>query len=133
MLYPIVIHHDEGSAYGVTVPDIPGCFSAGDTLDEALKNTREAIELSLEVLMEEGQEPPRASNLEDLMANEDYAGGIWMLIDVDITPFLGKSQKINITMPGGLLKRIDDLVAKDPQYGSRSGFFAALARERIGV
>lgn len=35
----------EHTAYGVTVPDLPGCFSAGDTLEEALDNTREAIAL----------------------------------------------------------------------------------------
>ena len=33
-LYPVVIHKDKKSAFGVTVPDLPGCFSAGATLDE---------------------------------------------------------------------------------------------------
>ncbi len=36
MNYPIVVHKEKGSDYGVTVPDLPGCFSAGGTLDEAL-------------------------------------------------------------------------------------------------
>ncbi len=44
MRYPIVIHKDEGSCYGVTVPDLPGCFSAGYTLDETFEMAREAIE-----------------------------------------------------------------------------------------
>ena len=35
MNYPIVIHKDADSDYGVTVPDLPGCFSAGKTLDES--------------------------------------------------------------------------------------------------
>ena len=43
MRYPIVVHTDDGSSYGVTVPDLPGCFSAGDTLDEAFEMAREAI------------------------------------------------------------------------------------------
>ena len=44
MRYPVVIHKDPDSDYGVTVPDLPGCFSAGTTLDEVLVNAREAIE-----------------------------------------------------------------------------------------
>ena len=42
MRFPIVIHKDRQSSYGVTVPDLPGCFSAGDTLDEALDSTHSA-------------------------------------------------------------------------------------------
>ena len=44
MLYPVVVHKDQTSDYGVSVPDLPGCFSAGRTLDEALENIKEAIE-----------------------------------------------------------------------------------------
>lgn len=44
MKYPIAIEHgDNTHAYGVVVPDLPGCFSAGDTLDEAFENAKEAI------------------------------------------------------------------------------------------
>ena len=60
MNYPIVIHKDKRSDYGVTVPDLPGCFSAGGTLDEALAMAKEAIELHLEGLIEEGQPIPAA-------------------------------------------------------------------------
>ena len=44
MRYPIAIEPgDEAQAFGVVVPDLPGCFSAGDTLDEALSNAEEAV------------------------------------------------------------------------------------------
>ena len=53
MRYPIAIETgDSKHAFGVVVPDLPGCFSAGDTLDEALTNAREAILLHLEGLLE---------------------------------------------------------------------------------
>lgn len=43
--YPIAIEPgDDRHAFGVVVPDLPGCFSAGDTFDEAIENAREAIE-----------------------------------------------------------------------------------------
>ena len=44
MRYPIAIETgDDSHAFGVVVPDLPGCFSAGDTLDEAIDNAKEAI------------------------------------------------------------------------------------------
>ncbi len=43
MEYAVVIHHEEGSAYGVTVPDLPGCFSAGNTFHQALEKVRELL------------------------------------------------------------------------------------------
>jgi predicted RNase H-like HicB family nuclease len=43
MNFSVVVHKEPDSVYGVTVPDLPGCFSAGDTLDEALENTKEVM------------------------------------------------------------------------------------------
>lgn len=51
--YELVIHKQKDSCFGVTVTDLPGCFSAGDTLEEALRNTEEAIQSHLEVLAED--------------------------------------------------------------------------------
>ena len=48
MRYPVVLHTDDHVRYGVTVPDIVGCFSAGDSIDEALVSVQEAIALQLE-------------------------------------------------------------------------------------
>src|SRR6267154_24915 len=59
MRYPIVIETgDAKHAFGVVVPALPGCFSAGDTLDEALSNAREAILLHLEGLLDDGKPFP---------------------------------------------------------------------------
>jgi len=44
MRYPVVIHKDPESDYGVTGPDLAGCFTAGSTMDEALSEAVEAIE-----------------------------------------------------------------------------------------
>ncbi len=63
MRYPVVLHKDSESIYGVTVPDVPGCFSAGDTVDEALLNTSEAIECHLESLLMDGEEIPYRLNI----------------------------------------------------------------------
>ena len=64
MRFPIVIHKEKKSDYGVTVPDLPGCFSAGSTMDEAMAMTREAIELHIEGLIEEGLPVPDPTPIE---------------------------------------------------------------------
>lgn len=82
MEYPIVIHHDEGSSYGVTVPDIKGCFSAGDSLGQALGNTVEAITQHLALLIGEGHSLPKPSEIESLQRLDDYRGGTWYFVKV---------------------------------------------------
>lgn len=59
MKYPVVIHKEQSSDYGVTVPDVPGCFSAGETMTEALENVREALELHFEGLLADGEPLPQ--------------------------------------------------------------------------
>ena len=55
MKYLVVIYKDQDSCSGVSVPDVPGCFSAGETIDEALHNAKEAISDHLKVLADEGR------------------------------------------------------------------------------
>jgi predicted RNase H-like HicB family nuclease len=83
MNFPIVLHKDPDSDYGVTVPDLPGCFSAGSTIEEAFAMAREAIELYVETLVQEGREIPDASPIESLRSNADYADGIWAIISAE--------------------------------------------------
>lgn len=132
MLYPIAIESgDEHHAYGVTVPDLPGCFSAGDTLEEAVNNAKEAITGHIELLIELGDDIPAVSSLSALVADSQYAGYTWALVDVDLARLLGGTEKINVTLPKSLIDRIDRCVATHPEFKSRSGFLAQVAIERI--
>ena len=75
MLYPIAISTgDENHAWGVEVPDIPGCYSAGEDLDDAMAMAREAIEGHFEILAEDGAPIPTAQNPPDASANLSGAG-----------------------------------------------------------
>jgi predicted RNase H-like HicB family nuclease len=130
MRFPIVLHTDDGVRYGVTVPDLPGCFSAGDTLDEALENAREAIDLHLEGMAEDGEPLPEPCPVAEHQANPDYVGGVWAVVDVDVSRYEGKAEKINITLPRNLIRRIDE-AAKAGGF-SRSGFLAEAARRALG-
>ena len=132
MLFPIAIEPgDETHAFGVIVPDIPGCFSAGDTLDDALKNAREAIDFHLEGLVEDNADIPVASSVQAQAANPDYAGFIWAVVNIDIAKYLGKAEKINVTLPASLIHRIDAYVATHPEHKSRSGVLASTALEKL--
>lgn len=132
MFYPIAIEAgDHEHAYGVNVPDLPGCFSAGDTLDEAIKNAKEAITGHIELAVELGHDIPAVSTIEALATNPDYAGYTWALVEIDVIRLLGGSEKINVTLPRSLIDRIDRCVASHPEYKSRSGFLAQVALERI--
>ena len=111
MRYPIVVHTDDGSSYGVTVPDLPGCFSGGDTLDM------------------DGQSVPEQRPLQDHQANPDFGGGIWGLVDVDMSKLSSETVRVNITMPARVLAIVDAAATREGE--SRSGLLTRTALEHI--
>lgn len=123
MHYPVVVHKDEGSSYGVIVPDIQGCFSAGDTYEEALENAREAIECHIEGLLIDNEVIPAAQSVDKYIHNIDYKDGVWALVDVDLSRISGKSKRINITLPERVLNAID-LYTKTHEVKNRSALIA---------
>jgi predicted RNase H-like HicB family nuclease len=130
MRYPIAIEPgDAKHAYGVVVPDLPGCFSAGDTLDEAIANAPEAIALWLEEVVERGEVAPAAKPFETHRKNPQFKGWIWALAEVDLSRLTDKAERINITLPSRLLARVD---ARAQETGdTRSGFLARAAMEAL--
>jgi predicted RNase H-like HicB family nuclease len=134
MLFPIAIHKDPQSAYGVTVPDVPGCFSFGDTLDQALINAKEAIIGHIETQLELGEPVDiKVSEIEKLQAEPEFEGAAWAFVNVDLTELDAKPERVNISLPKFVLNRIDHHVAS--KHETRSGFLAraalaALAHEK---
>lgn len=131
MKYAVVLHKDEGSDYGVTVPDVPGCFSAGETIDEALRNVVDALSMQFEGLVEDGEPMPEAQSIEHHRKDPDYADGIWAFVEFDTTPYYGKAVRFNASLPEGLLKKIDERVKEGNSYASRSGFLATAALHEL--
>ena len=124
MLFAAVIHKDEKSGYGVTVPDLPGCFSAGNTLEEALESAQEAVACHIEGLLMDGEPVPEQAPLEVHQANEDR-DGIWALVAVDISKLSSKARRINITVPARVLAIVDEAAAREGE--TRSGLLARAA------
>ena len=130
MKFPVAIHKDEGSVYGVTVPDIPGCHSWGDTLDEALNNTEQAIVGHLQTLQDLSDNfELRASAIENLVGNADYAGAVWALVSVDLARLDTKPERINISVPRWVVWTVDQYASA--RHETRSGLFARAALELI--
>ena len=129
MQFPVVLHKDGGTGYGVTVPDLPGCFSAGDTPKEAIASAHEAIACHIEGLLMDGESIPERASLEAHQANADYAGGIWALVDVDISKLSSKAVRVNITMPARVLSIIDEVATREGE--SRSGLLTRAALQFV--
>jgi predicted RNase H-like HicB family nuclease len=130
MNYPIVIHKDRDSDFGVSVPDLPGCFSAGKTIDEAVEMAREAIALHLEGLIEEGQPVPQPGSIETHQDNPDYAGGTWAIVSIPPSYLSLQTKRINVSMPERVLEAVDQYAARAGE--TRSGLLVRAVSEFIG-
>ena len=126
MQLPIALHKDTDSVYGVTVPDIPGCYSWGDTVENAVNNAKEAIYSHLETLLElEEAFDIKPSPIEYLQKNEDMTGALWVLVDVDLSQLNSKPERVNVSLPHFVLRRVDAYAEK--RHESRSGLLARAA------
>ncbi|TAL63311.1 MAG: type II toxin-antitoxin system HicB family antitoxin [Legionella sp.] len=126
MRYPVVIHKDVDTDFGVMVPDIPGCYSAGSTYDDALNSVREAIECHLEGLLIDNESIPVGTSIDHWIADTSYSGGVWAFVDIDLSSISGKAKRVNITMPERVLSLID-LYSKSHTIKNRSSFLTDAA------
>ena len=119
-------------AYGVTVPDLPGCTSGGSTTDEALRNAVEAIRLWAEDAIADGEELPQPRSVETLRADPEVSEAIAEGAALAFVPLLldaGRPAKANLSIDAGLLAAIDE--AAKARGLTRSAFLASAAREKI--
>ncbi len=131
MKYPVVIHKDKNSDYGVTFPDIEGCFSAGETVEKALLNAKEAAECHIEGMKLDGESIPAPASIEAHRLNPDYKDGIWAIIEVDLEglPSLETTEKVSIVMTRNFLDSLDCFVE---QHGTtRSAILTQAATKYI--
>jgi predicted RNase H-like HicB family nuclease len=71
--YLALVHKEEGTSYGVSFPDVPGCISAGDTLEEAVANAAEALTGHLALMRSEGDLVPSPRSFEELKRDPIFA------------------------------------------------------------
>lgn len=123
--YYAVVHKETDSAFGVHFPDLPGCYSAADDLDQLLPNAIEAMSLWFE-----DQDVVPSSPVERIreLAAEDLAEGAFLVM----VPWIGRSRKparVNISIDQAMLAAIDS--AASLRRLTRSAFLAEAARNEI--
>ncbi|UWU91123.1 type II toxin-antitoxin system HicB family antitoxin [Bradyrhizobium sp. CB1015] len=69
----IIEDADPDEAVGVWFPDLPGCISGGDDVDEAIENAPEALALYAQELIADGRQLPPPRTLDELKADPEFA------------------------------------------------------------
>ncbi len=126
--YIAIVHKDANTDFGVSFPDFPGCITAGQTVDEAKDSAQEALAFHVKGMIEDGDELPVPSKLEDIMADADYADAVAYLV-VSIPEAKPRTVRVNITVPEMTLKQIDAAAKKRGM--SRSSFLVHIAQNAI--
>jgi predicted RNase H-like HicB family nuclease len=88
--YIALVHKDDGTSYGVTFPDVPGCVSAGDTFEEAIGNAVEALTGHLALMRMDGDDIPLPRSFEQLKCDpifqDDAADAIVTVVQPQAIP-----------------------------------------------
>ena len=126
--YIAIVHKETKSNFGVSFPDFPGCITAGNNIDEAKDMAQDALSLHIRGVLEDGDQLPVPSKLEDIMADPDYAlATVYLVVSVpDARP---RTVRVNITLPEMTLKQIDAAAKKRGM--SRSSFLVHAAQNAL--
>lgn len=131
MRYTVLIDGEKG-AYGVVVPDLPGCTAMGRTIEEALANTSEAMRDWVEVTEENGGMAPAPRETEEVLADEEVRAALAAGAVLASAPFIresGRPTKANLSLDSGVLAAIDAEAAR--QKLTRSAFVEFIAKRAL--
>ena len=125
--YIAYVYKDHHSSFGVSFPDLPGCYGAGDSYEEALANAKISLREYAEAMSDDGKDMPKPSSHDDLASNASEA------IEMDIAAFVaevplitvGSKRRVNISIDDRLLSAIDK--ACSILGSNRSAFLADIA------
>lgn len=133
MHYVAVIEKEPDSAFGVWFPDVDGCFSAGETVEEAVANSAAALRQHVEAVESGGRRVPPARSIDEVLLEEDVVASVEagaVLFAVPLLADAGRTVRINISLDKALVDLIDAAAAA--RGLTRSAFLAQAAREKIG-
>jgi predicted RNase H-like HicB family nuclease len=130
MEYIAYLHKDSDSDYGVSFPDLPGCVTAGSTLEESRRMAAEALAFHIAGMREDGETVPEPSTLDELRGDPAMKGAVAFLVAV-ADP--GKTVRFNVTARESQLAEIDRRAAEAKL--TRSAFLVrrALGRKQTAV
>ncbi|MGN7292107.1 type II toxin-antitoxin system HicB family antitoxin [Rhizobium sp. SAFR-030] len=127
----VALVHRQDDAYGISFPDLPGCVSASTSLDDLLREGKEALDLHVECMLDDGEELPEFRSLEELKKADAFREEFTTAEVVTLLPVdrPGRSVKVTITMEEHLLNRLNK--AAERQGYTRSGFIADAVRRKL--
>jgi predicted RNase H-like HicB family nuclease len=100
--YPAIIE-PASEGYGVFFPDVPGCTSAGVTVQEAARNAEEALQAHLDLAAERGEAIPPPSELDAIARDAAVVEAARVLVRAEVP---GRSVRVNTTLPEELLAAV---------------------------
>ena len=126
--YTAIVHKEAGTAYGISFPDLDGCFSAADASDDLLANAIQALSLYAE-----GEaDLPKPRSLLDIMNDPDVrrevrAGAVLLAVPLIVET---KKERLNVILPSDIVAATN--VLAEAAGMNRSEFIASLLRREIG-
>ena len=126
--YIAVVHKDPKSDFGVSFPDFPGCITAGSSIDEAKDMANDVLSLHVKGMLEDGENLPAPSKLENIIDDPDYSDAVAILV-VSVFEAKPRSVRVNITVSEDMLRKIDNFAKKRGM--SRSSFLVHAAQNVI--
>jgi predicted RNase H-like HicB family nuclease len=128
----IALIDGKAGAYGVVIPDLPGCVAMGATLDEAIVNAAEAMRDWADVTVERGGAIPMPRAIEALLADPEVAAEIGagaLLHSIPLIRHSGRPAKANLSIDAGILAAIDAEAKR--RNLTRSAFIELMARHAL--
>lgn len=128
-----IVHQDEGSAFGVWFPDLPGCFGAGDTEDEAIACAKKSLKLFAEDVEDDGEEIPSPRMLNELrhdrrvMESLNDRNGFFVSIPLMLDS--GRTKRVSLDLDVALIEWIDAI--RQESNLTRKAWFEQLARDCV--
>ena len=132
IVYVAVIEKEFETSFGVWFPDAEGCFSGGDSLEQAVANASGALRQHVEAMESAGRNPSRPRSVDEVLADADVKASIAagaVLFAVPLLADAGRTVRINISLDKALVDEID--AAASARGLTRSAFIAQAAREKI--
>lgn len=129
--YPMAVFQDHAQApYGGILPDLPGCYPVGDSVEELMADAAAAAAFHIEGMLEDNLPvSQRPQSIAECRLHPDYEQAVlWVLVGIDETAF-SKQVRINISWPESLLRQVDAYAAA--HHETRSGFLAKAARKML--
>ena len=124
--FPAIIVGNQETGYSVSFPDLPGCTSVGETVDQAARNAEDALRGHLALMVFNGDTIPDQRSIDAIDRDPDVNEVARILVRSE-TP--GRAVRVNITLHDRLLDQVDRAAAS--RGTSRSEFLSQAARQAL--